>query len=774
MLLIQELRRKFPLALAITLIFSYLFFLTGISFFENYRICFVLLFQLLPGILIWETIYPNDLNSPVSVGAGLTIGISCTTICQQLFLHSVLSSISWLFPFVVAVLVLTFQKRVVKSTSHRNNYWDKSLMIIFPFLIIWGLLDQWWWLLPIGIVMGGGAAVMQFPGLNNRIKVTNLSRASFATSIVIATFVTVQLRNVNHSWWIISNDTPFGESLSFSINKWGSTSNISAVGQRISYHWFAYAWSGLTSEFAFAHSWSVLTIVLPIVSCLVISLLTWSLIFELTNSSLSAFIGCVLVLLIRNVVSVTSPSQIFGFMPAILFLIICHRCLTRRIFLFSEALLLSLLTFVLVGSKVSTGVVFISAFALVLIFSTSINMRSKFSILPLLAITGLFAYRSFFGGPKGNISPRFGHGNAGGLIMMGRPFDWIRLHIIVEWVALLLISMPFLIWVPYVLLQTRRHKTSVAIKLLSSSVFVSILCTALIDAAGTEAYFLYVGSFMASILCVLLVSSALQDRRIGLTWRSTLFFSLVGIVLGVCRVSSSDWVSRRNSPPSFFISALPYSLLIVSSLLISVIFAGFVNKNWRSFSLILIVSCIQLFSSTIGNNLTARYEFAKGAIYNSETVSVEHVEYNYFSGSPHRVEALEWLRDNSSSDAIVATNRFCLATTYCGPHKWFLASAISHRQMLIEGYYYSVGQYPEPPWAQKRIDVSERFGEGATLADATYLKSQGVSYFIVDLEFVWSYKNENWETLESAQSKSWEPYATTVFENSEMAILKLN
>ena len=470
MLLIQELRRKFPLALAITLIFSYLFFLTGISFFENYRICFVLLFQLLPGILIWETIYPNDLNSPVSVGAGLTIGISCTTICQQLFLHSVLSSISWLFPFVVAVLVLTFQKRVVKSTSHRNNYWDKSLMIIFPFLIIWGLLDQWWWLLPIGIVMGGGAAVMQFPGLNNRIKVTNLSRASFATSIVIATFVTVQLRNVNHSWWIISNDTPFGESLSFSINKWGSTSNISAVGQRISYHWFAYAWSGLTSEFAFAHSWSVLTIVLPIVSCLVISLLTWSLIFELTNSSLSAFIGCVLVLLIRNVVSVTSPSQIFGFMPAILFLIICHRCLTRRIFLFSEALLLSLLTFVLVGSKVSTGVVFISAFALVLIFSTSINMRSKFSILPLLAITGLFAYRSFFGGPKGNISPRFGHGNAGGLIMMGRPFDWIRLHIIVEWVALLLISMPFLIWVPYVLLQTRRHKTSVAIKLLSSSV----------------------------------------------------------------------------------------------------------------------------------------------------------------------------------------------------------------------------------------------------------------------------------------------------------------
>jgi hypothetical protein len=380
-----------------------------------------------------------------------------------------------------------------------------------------------------------------------------------------------------------------------------------------------------------------------------------------------------------------------------------------------------------------------------------------------------------FGGPRGNISPKIGHGNHGGISLIGRQFnEALRFHFIVEWVALLLISMPFLIWLPYVLLQTRRHKTSVAIKLLSSSVMMSIVCTALIDAAGTEAYFLYVGSFMASILCVLLVSGALQDGRIGLTWRSTLLFSLVGLVLGVCRVNSSDWVSRRDAPPSFFIFALPYLLLCVSSLLISVFFARFVSKNWRNISLILIESCIQMYSSTIGNNLDARYEFAKSALNSSDTIFLDNAGYNYFSGSPHRVEALEWLRDNSSSDAIVATNRFCLATTYCGPHKWFLASAISHRQMLIEGYYYSVGQYPEPPWAQKRIDVSERFGEGATIADATYLKSQGVSYFVVDLEFIWTYTEQKWETLASAQDKSWEPYATTVFKNSEMAILKLN
>jgi hypothetical protein len=508
---------------------------------------------------------------------------------------------------------------------------------------------------------------------------------------------------------------------------------------------------------------------------MVISLLVWAFISELTNSVLSAIVGCVLVLMIRNVISTTSPSQMFSFMPAMLFLIIGCRCLNRRAFSISDSLLLSLLTFILIGSKISTGVGFLSGFTLVLFFSLAINAYYKFSILPILAIVGLFSYKTFFGGPRGNISPKIGHGNHGGISLIGRQFnEALRFHFIVEWVALLLISMPFLIWLPYVLLQTRRHKTSVAIKLLSSSVMMSIVCTALIDAAGTEAYFLYVGSFMASILCVLLVSGALQDGRIGLTWRSTLLFSLVGLVLGVCRVNSSDWVSRRDAPPSFFIFALPYLLLCVSSLLISVFFARFVSKNWRNISLILIASCIQMYSSTIGNNLDARYEFAKSALNSSDTIFLDNAGYNYFSGSPHRVEALEWLRDNSSSDAIVATNRFCLATTYCGPHKWFLASAISHRQMLIEGYYYSVGQYPEPPWAQKRIDVSERFGEGATIADATYLKSQGVSYFVVDLEFIWTYTEQKWETLASAQDKSWEPYATTVFKNSEMAILKLN
>jgi hypothetical protein len=187
-----------------------------------------------------------------------------------------------------------------------------------------------------------------------------------------------------------------------------------------------------------------------------------------------------------------------------------------------------------------------------------------------------------------------------------------------------------------------------------------------------------------------------------------------------------------------------------------------------------IVLSVSLGSTLVGDQVHRRYEFATSAISLASTESAELVKYSFFAGSPDRVSALQWLRDNSPRSAVVGTNRFCLSNSFCGPHKWFLASSISQRQMLLEGYDYSVGIYPRPEWANERIDISERFGQQASAADLDYLKDEGVSYFIVDLEFIWSDKTQNWETSEAAQLKTWEPYATTVFKNEEMAILKLN
>ncbi|MEI6096629.1 MAG: hypothetical protein WCR08_14435, partial [Gammaproteobacteria bacterium] len=535
----------------------------GIPIFENFGICLVLLFQFFPGILIWETINPQDSNSPVSIGAGITIGICSATLSRQLLLHTMFSSFSLLFPVILAILILINNERVAFTPTQRNVFYDRTLTVIIPFLTVWGLQDQWWWLLPICIVMGGVIALVMFTDSDAQyrfIKLSKFSKISIAALIVTATSIATHLRSINYSWWIISNDTPFGESLSFSVNKWGSTSDISALGQSVSYHWFAYAWSGLTSDFASAQSWTILTVVLPIISCLVISLLVWALFFEWTDSILSAFIGCAVVLLIRNVISTSSPSQIFSFMPAMLFLIVGYRSLDRRVFRISDAVLLLMLTFVLIGSKISTGVVFISGFLLVLISSTSIKTRYKSTIFSIIAIVAMCSYKIFFDGPRGNITPRIGHGNAGGLIMMGRPF-WSQFSFIFDWVALLLISAPFLCWPLYVLLQTRKDRISNIVKLLSSSICISLLCTALIDAAGTETYFLYVGSFMANLLGVFLVVSALLDERVALTWRSTLFFSLIGLVLGVCRINLSDWVSSRDSRPLIPLYLLPYFLL---------------------------------------------------------------------------------------------------------------------------------------------------------------------------------------------------------------------
>jgi hypothetical protein len=128
------------------------------------------------------------------------------------------------------------------------------------------------------------------------------------------------------------------------------------------------------------------------------------------------------------------------------------------------------------------------------------------------------------------------------------------------------------------------------------------------------------------------------------------------------------------------------------------------------------------------------------------------------SGSPGRLEALTWLRENSSTDDIVATNRFCISGNEQCDMKWYLVSAISKRRMLVEGNREPVAD-PNASIKQK-IDVSMEFGRSPTQKSFEFLKKFGTRWFVVD-------------TSPGHFISKWEPYASIGFKNSEMTILRL-
>jgi hypothetical protein len=128
------------------------------------------------------------------------------------------------------------------------------------------------------------------------------------------------------------------------------------------------------------------------------------------------------------------------------------------------------------------------------------------------------------------------------------------------------------------------------------------------------------------------------------------------------------------------------------------------------------------------------------------------------------IKALVWLRDHSSTDDIVATNRQCSAPKIgaapCSQARWFLTAAYSHRRMLIEGSDYAVATRPLPAWVTDRIALSRRFVDQPGERDALALWTAGVRWVVVDLA--------------STHTRTWSPYARSAFSTRTTVILRLN
>ena len=613
------------------------------------------------------------------------------------------------------------------------------------------------------------------------------------TSFLIAIPISILLRKFNTLWWIISNDSVFFESLSFSINKWGKNADISALGESVMYHWFSFAWAGMTTEISGANSWTVLTLALPIICCIMISSLTWSLLIDMTGSRLAAVVACTMLLSVRNIISPTSPSQILSIAIALTILSVSKHSLTSIQNNLGRVILLLVLIFVLFGTKISSGAVYVGGIAFAGLILKSIACRTKFILIFFATITAFFSYKFFFGEAEGSINPRISLDDLGGSLLFGRAIGGGDFHLLFDLIALLIVFAPCFAVLSVAFFLRHEISQNFLVLSLTSALFLGVGAATLIDANGTQAYFLH-SALVAAIFLIVSFSTILLKKELGFPiLKIVKVFTFIGLFVGFFSPVVGRFLKSKNSN-SLLLSAAPQFGVMAICLILGLIFAYRVRHRIEIRVFFTFLFGLSMMASLIGENMNNRFSFARSLFSLDGERKELFSDFNYFAGSPDRVEALTWLKVNSPDDAVVATNRKCLTTTFCGPEKWFLASAISHRQMLMEGYFYSVGVSPKPSWAEKRIEVSERFIDGpkspdssfATLdilerfaittqkQDYEYLKLNDVSFVVVDLEFIYSHVRNDWETSEAAQLKSWEPYATTVFKNDEMAILKLN
>jgi hypothetical protein len=739
-----------------------LMLLAGVPAFEVVRVVAILLVQITAGVLIWGVVDPRSSKSmPLMIGAGSTIGFCASTLLHQLLLTTPIARIAWLLP-LIGVLVFLFFKRK-QNDFEATSELQFGLKTFAPILVLFttiGLGDQWWWIYPI-VFLSGALVIANF-----------LQKNIYKVVFILTPFALlfgVLLRKVNYLWWIITNDIPYLESLAYSVNRWGSQRNITASGTGLSYHWFALAWSGMTTQLSGAQSWTVLTIMLPIVVCMTIGLLVWGMIYEATTSSVLATIGAASVLLLRDVVSVTSPTHMFSFTIMFVLVLMMKRWLETHTITFHAAVTAALLLFCLFGSKVSTGATFMVGIGLTLLLALKIKWKSKILLLVGSGFVICVSYIFFFGtGPHGGghqLKLRFS--NAGGLLIADRGLGGGNLHFALEIYAQTLYFLPMLggVFLLYSLKKVLRISNFE--NYLSLTIIGGFTLARILDGGGTESYFMHVTFPLAIILVIILVNRTYSLLDLGFSSNRLALIIGIGIMLGFIR----HWASQviiSNQSYSIYLRSLPYLAVDFTIIAISALVTlRFKHSVFRTSFMFLF--CLLITSSICGEQIHRRFNFAKSALAASSGSGPEFVKWNHLAGSSNQRDAMSWIRENTPSDDLIATNRRCLQSDFCGFPKWYLVSALAHRQILLESN--STGLSDENPLVDERRALSENFASHPTAEMAKRLYELGVRWHYVELDYIETAKG--WEPLDLAQKRTWEPWAKIVFKNDTSVVLKL-
>ena len=170
---------------------------------------------------------------------------------------------------------------------------------------------------------------------------------------------------------------------------------------------------------------------------------------------------------------------------------------------------------------------------------------------------------------------------------------------------------------------------------------------------------------------------------------------------------------------------------------------------------------------TLSSAIIVSLIFAGTGIYLTQSINTP--TYSSFGSIATRedIDSLNWLRNNSKVDAVIATNRgICTGSDPCGfDESSFLISAVAHRRVLIEGPRFVTGGRPYPDWVNERIQKSLAFANSPSNTSFYNLKNMGVTWYFMDTNYL--------SDLAISSNTSWGEWAELVHQNSNILILKL-
>lgn len=742
----------------------YLLLLSGFPTIAASKVCAMIFVQISAGGFIWQKLPHRHQVDPVeTVGMGFAIGSIFSVVGHQLTLGRSFQNFGWALPLLIALTVALSSRKDLPQSSRLDKI-DLISVFFVPFAIA-ATFTQWWWLLPL-LIPFGFAIYLATPYGKNKFNFSDLKIICTLIIVLIPiTLFVIYLRQLNLGWWIRSWDVTYFESKSFSIAKFGPSKNISLIGYPMNYHWFGIAWIGTISVITKLPSWLSVGQVAPIYSVISITCLIWAIGRRLGNNRFQPFVIALIFTFATPILSPANPPNIISMIWAVAALLVAFDFASNQsIKIFS---IFAILSIAALSGKVSAGFIVLVAFTVTDLLRTLQRKRKLSIVLLRNAVLAVLAATAFFliiGGPNrlGNNTFNLSFKGSGyffGVEPDRNPiiFALGTFGISIGFFQVLLISI--------VALTYRYGEKDLLIFCIWA--FIAGYLPFLIAADDGMAYFasnaLNFAGLGAAIAILPLISFFVDEIKFSKF--HILLTAFLALILG----KLSKYIFELNWNEIILIhggSTTIRVLTLLSSLALYWLAANSILRQYKTpnrkeqfKAKLILFSIVVLLANTLPS------------IYNHLQRSLAHANNNYFAvpyiGSENISLASSWVKLNVNSDTLIATNKFCIEerAEFCVDARLFIVSATTQRQMFIEAPTRSVGNGGDdeklyPKWAKERLALSRGFADHPTAAITSRLREYGVDWFYL--------------FKENTNNRDWEPYGTVKYENSEIAIIKMN
>ncbi len=690
--------------------------------------------QVLVGASIVGLVLQRRLIFSEFVGLGFAVG-SLVAICiDQILIKTPLESISWMFIPGAAIAV------ILSTYGHNRNLQenDQSLpsIVSIAFIVLLILVQERYWPLYIALSL---LPLLLF----NSYSPKNLSSTRkwiirSALTLVVLITGTLVIHNRPSLWWIKTQDFQFFEALSYSLTHWGSNDQIFVQGQPVFYHWFSYAWMGLTTKAITAPTWVVQTKIAPVIVAVVIAYLMIALLQSLKVRGWQLVTILTVVVLINDF-NFESFSMVFSYIWILAFAYFLFQwCRVQN---WRLTIASSLMAAGALGAKSSNIAILVSGCGMLLAFELiqkRIHLKKVVAHASIFTIAMAIVYlRLYFNSPY-SATIEFG------TIGIARDFfgdvDNLPRPQFVFWSLVVLCN----ILVLYIVsLFATRHELRGEFRPLWLFCFGSIISTtaALLVSVSVyeqEEYFLHSFVILGSMLVGFMMCQFIENFLSGIGRKANVAilliqFSSVIFVLFVVTDTNSGEASAIRSR---IVNGSSVMVLVLCSLLIYV-FTKKYKIRTQPITALFIVSALLVTSVSL-NAIWFKHQ----SRFRNEILSPGFSDN--MIGTAEMQSFFTEAQKFIPNEATVASNYVCddtncpISTFDADRKDWtvggeaMILSIYLHRRLYVSGYGYLWQNVELPDFARDRLRLSIDFGQFQTEALAKKLMDDGVTYFVLD------------------------------------------